>query len=153
MENARKNSGLTELSDDARRQYVDARSAYAAWEEARKAAAEVRGGMYWKTQGKTDYLIRTSEKNSQKSLGPRSPETEAMHTKFLARKSAAEQRLAELKATLERHQRMNRALYVGRVPQILVDILQAIDAAGLSEFFTVVGTHALYAYEAATGGA
>lgn len=151
MENTRKNSLLIPLADDAQRQYVDARSSYTAWEDARKEAQAVRGGMYWKKQGVGEYLIRTGTRNTQKSLGPRSADTEAIYTRFVERKSVAEQRLAELNETMTRQQRMNRALYVGRAPNLLVDILEALDKAGLSDYFTVVGTHALYAYEAAAG--
>lgn len=46
---------------------------------------------------------------------------------------------------------MNRALFVGRAPRILIDILNRLSKEGLSEYFTIVGTHALYAYEAAAG--
>jgi hypothetical protein len=155
MENIRKSpddsTSLVDIGDDARRQYIDARSAFVAWEDARRAAAEVRGGMYWKREGQTDYLIRTSTTNAQRSLGPRSTETEAMYNSFRARKTSAERREADLAAVLERHQRMNRALFVGRAPKILVDILNTLSNAGLAEHFTVVGTHALYAYEAAAG--
>lgn len=151
MENARKNIGLIDIGADARRQYIDAQSVFTAWEEARASAADVRGGMYWKRQGKADYLVRTSPKNAQKSLGPRSVETEAIYEKFTARKMEAEARVGQLEAELTRHQRMNRALFVGRAPQILVDILNTLSRAGIAEHFTVVGTHALYAYEAAAG--
>jgi hypothetical protein len=120
-------------------------------EAARKNAADVRGGMYWKRQGKTSYLIRTSPRNAQKSLGPRSLETESIHQRFSERKAKAEARVDQLSTELVRHQRMNRALFVGRAPQILVDILNTLARAGLSEHFTVIGTHALYAYEAAAG--
>ncbi len=151
MENLPKAVGLIDIGGDARRQFIDAQSVFTAWEAARKAAAEVRGGMYWKRQGKGDYLIRTSPKNAQTSLGPRSDETEAIYTKFIDRKAKTEARLKDLTAELTRHQRMNRALFIGRAPQVLVDILQALADAGLAEHFMVVGTHALYAYEAVAG--
>lgn len=151
MKNVRKNIGLIDIGTDARRQFIDAQSVFSAWEDASKSADDVRGGMYWKRQGKTDYLIRTSPTNTQKSLGPRSGETETIYEKFVARKTKVEARVALLAAELSRHQRMNRALFVGRAPQILVDILNALSRAGLSEHFTVIGTHALYAYEAAAG--
>jgi len=151
MENVRKNIGLIDIGTDARRQFIDAQSVFSAWEAASKSADDVRGGMYWKHQGKTDYLIRTSPANTQKSLGPRSDETVGLYERFVARKVKAEARVALLAAELSRHQRMNRALFVGRAPQILVDILNALSRADLSEHFTVIGTHALYAYEAAAG--
>jgi len=150
MKNIPKNNWI-EISDDATRQYIDAQSVFTAHEEAIRAAAEVRGGMYWKTQGQTEYLIRTSTRNSQKSLGPRSAETETIYQKFTDRKTETEQRLADLSTELVRHQRMNRALHVGHAPKLLVEILSRITKAGLSEYFSVVGTHALYAYEAAAG--
>ncbi|MEC5398957.1 nucleotidyltransferase domain-containing protein [Uliginosibacterium sp. H1] len=151
MEDVPKNLPWVELGDNARRQYIDAITAFDAWREAVKAALAVRGGMYWKAAGKTDYLIRTSVANAQKSLGPRSEETEAMYASFINRKRGAEERETSLRAAVQEHQRMNRALRVGRVPAIVVDVLNAIDAAGLSEYFTVVGTHSLYAYEAEAG--
>lgn len=150
MENLPKTAFL-DIGNDARRQFIDAQAVFSAWEVATKSAAEVRGGMYWKVQGKSAYLIRTSPANSQKSLGPRSVETELIYRRFVERKAQVESRIADLAAELERHQRMNRALFVGRAPQILVDILNVLARAGLAEHFVVVGTHALYAYEAAAG--
>ena len=140
-----------ELDGDAQRQYIDAQAVFTAWEAAGKAALEVRGGMHWKRQGAGDYLIRTSVRNSQKSLGPRSPETEAVYARFTTRKLQVEQRLADLAKELVRQQRMNRALHVGRAPLLLVEILNRLARSGLADYFTVVGTHALYAYEAAAG--
>lgn len=151
MENVRKNVVLIDLDGNARRQYMDARAAFTEWERSVKLAAEVRGGMYWRTQGKTDYLIRTALSNAQTSLGPRSPATEAIHRHFFERKRTAEARVKSLAEQLAAHKRMNRALFVGRAPQILVDILYELQRAGIAEHFTVIGTHALYAYEAAAG--
>jgi hypothetical protein len=37
------------------------------------------------------------------------------------------------------------------VPSLVIDVLNVIYEAGLSQHFTVVGTHALYAYETAAG--
>jgi len=140
-----------DIGDDARRQYIDAQSAFSAWEEAFKEMLTVRGSMRWKNQNGTDYLIRVSPTGSNKSLGPRSEETERIHNRFVTRKSSAQQRFSDLTATLERQQRMNRALFVGRAPRMLVDILKRLHKEGLAEFFTVIGTHALYAYEARAG--
>lgn len=151
MKNIRKNHYWIDIGEDARRQFIDAKAVFTAWEDARKKATEVRGSMYWKRQGVTQYLIRTSPNNSQKSLGPRSRETTTIFKKFMVRKEQIESRLSDLSKELVRHQRMNRALHVGRAPRLLVNILNQLSKSGLSEFFTVVGTHALYAYEAAAG--
>jgi hypothetical protein len=151
MENSPKKHHWLNLSDDAKRQYIDAQSVFTALEEAQNEAVQVRGGMHWKKQNGNDYLIRSSAKNSQKSLGRRSEETIAIFEKFIARKARVEQRVKNLKTELVRHQRMNNALHVGRAPQILVDILNRLEVSGLSEHFSVVGTHSLYAYESTAG--
>ncbi len=151
MRNTLKSFLFQDISDEARRQYLDARATFEAWEDARHKAADVRGGMFWKRQGGSEYLIRTSTRKAQKSLGPRSDETIRIYESFTARKTEAEQRLSDLTARLAHHQKLNRALQVGRAPRLLVEILNQIDQSGLSEHFIVVGTHALYAYEAAAG--
>ncbi|OBR50540.1 GSU2403 family nucleotidyltransferase fold protein [Paraburkholderia tropica] len=151
MENVRKKHEMLDIGDDARRQYIDASRTFSAYEDAGRKAESVRGGMYWRTQNGGEYLIRTSPTNAQKSLGPRSPETEKIYESFTARKAESRATLERLGKAMERQQRMNRALHVGRVPKIVVEILGSLDRAGLSEHFTVVGTHALYAYEAAAG--
>lgn len=84
-------------------------------------------------------------------LGPRSPDTEAMYESFRLRMELAEQRRDGLKVALAKHKGTNRALRVGRVAPIIVDILNRLTATKLSEHFRVVGTHALYAYESAAG--
>ena len=147
----RKKYSWIDIGDDARRQYIDAQSAFSAWEDAFKEMLNVRGSMRWKNQNGKDYLIRVSTIGNNKSLGPRSEETEKIHDNFVARKVASQQRFSDLTETLKRQQRMNRALFVGRAPRILVEILNRLYKEGLSEFFTVVGTHALYAYEARAG--
>ncbi|WP_233575606.1 GSU2403 family nucleotidyltransferase fold protein [Noviherbaspirillum saxi] len=137
------------------RQYIDAVATFEAHEEAQAEAAQVRGGMYWHkgpaSAPDETYLVRTSASGSEKSLGPRSPETEALYKSFQQRKALAEERLAGLKAALAKHKRMNRALRVGRVAPLIVEILNRLAATNLSDHFRVVGTHALYAYESAAG--
>lgn len=153
MNSLRNTFGFVDIGDSARRQYINALSIFTALEEARKKATHFRGGMYWKTHSKSriDYLIRTQTDNSQKSIGARSSETEAIYEKFISSKNAAESRLNELLKELELHRRFNRAAMVGRAPQILIDILTMFTRAGISEHFRVIGTHAVYAYETAAG--
>ena len=142
-----------DIGDAARRQFIDAEATFRAHEEARARAKDTRGGMYWKKSGRVgqQYLIRTNMANGQRSLGPRSEETEAIYTSFMARKTASEERLKQLAEAVSQHQRRNRAERVGRVPGIVIDLLNAMDEHEVSQNFTVVGTHALYAYEAAAG--
>lgn len=140
-----------ELDPDSARQYIDARAAFVELERTQKNARQVRGGMVWKTVKDKEYLIRTSTTGGQKSLGRRSTETQAMYNSFITKKLSVEERLTGLKAVVAKHERLNRALRVGRMPTIAVAILSRLANAGLDEYFRVVGTHALYAYEAAAG--
>ena len=140
-----------EIDPGAARQYIDARAAFVELERSKKSALQVRGGMVWKLVGDKEYLIRTSPKGGQKSLGRRTAETEAMFLSFTQKKQSLEERVGSLKTTIAQHERMNRALRVGRMPKIAVSILRRLADAGLDEYFRIVGTHALYAYEAAAG--
>lgn len=142
---------LTELSAAQLRQYIDAEAVFSALEQAGRDASEVRGSMFWRQQGANTYLIRASAGGAQTSLGPRSEENLAIHQRFVERKQAAEERVKNLRSALQQQQRLNRALRVGRAPPIVVDTLSAIAKAGLDTHFVVVGTHALFAYEAAAG--
>jgi hypothetical protein len=146
---------MFELPADAARQYIDAVATFEAYHEALAEAAKVRGGMYWHkgpaSAPKTDYLVRTSASGGEKGLGPRTPETEGIYANFQRRKALAEERRDGLKEALIKQQRMNRALRVGRVSPLIIQILNRLENAKLGVHFRVVGTHALYAYESAAG--
>ena len=107
--------------------------------------------MYWKRQPGYEYLVKTYPHNRQQRIGPRTPETERIFEQFTRHKLEVEARLKSLRAALTDCERMNKALKAGRVPALVVSVLQTIENAGLGEHFTVVGTHALYAYETAAG--
>lgn len=142
---------IVPLSGNAARQYIDACAAFKALVQARKDAATVRGIMYWREQSGNEYLIRQTGGNKQTSLGPRSEKTEAIYQNFVQRKAATEARLRRLETTVAEHERMNRALRVGRAPRMLVSILNSLERWGIAEHFRVIGTHALYGYEAEAG--
>ena len=140
-----------ELSDLQKKQYIDAESVFTALRDAEKAAQTVRGSMLWRQVSGKTYLIRTNADNSQKSLGPRTDETEAVYEKFMARKKGLRERVTGLRQALQLHQKLNRAHRVGRTPEIVVQILNQLHKSGISEHFLTVGTHALFAYESACG--
>ncbi len=137
------------------RQYIDAVAAFEAWEDASQEAAQVRGGMYWHagppSAPEARYLVRTTPAGAETSLGPRTPENEAIYQRFMRRKQDSAERMADLKAALDQHRRLNRALRVGRVEPLVVDLLARLAGTQLAPHFRVVGTNALYAYEAAAG--
>lgn len=139
------------LPDSASRQIIDAATIFGEFTRVRQKAQQYSGGMYWKRQGGYEYLVKTQPDNRQQRIGPRSPDTENIHHEFSTRKLELETRLATLRSALKEAERLNKALKAGRVPAMVVAVLQAVEAAGLGAHFTVVGTHALYAYESAAG--
>ena len=146
---------MLETSATIARQYIDAVSTFEALEEAKEEAAQVRGGMYWHAgpaaAPEAKYLVRTTPAGAETSLGARTTETEAIYERFTKRKRESAERVSGLKAALEQHQRLNRALRVGRVDPLVVALLSRLASTQLSQHFRVVGTHALYAYEATAG--
>lgn len=140
-----------ELTDLQKRQYIDAESVFMALRDAEKTARAVRGSMLWRQVNGKTYLIRTNIDNSQKSLGARSSELDAVYEKFMMRKSMSGERIAGLRQALQLHQKLNRAHRIGRTPEIVVQILNRLNKSGISEHFITVGTHALFAYESACG--
>ena len=147
-----KDMEIQDLPEDAIRQYINARQSFAAYKQAKVRALAYRGGMVWKTVKGRDYLVRTTTKSAQTSLGVRSESTEAIYLKFTEGKDISQESVGGLKAALVRHQRLNRALRIGRTPNIIIDVLAALESAGMADYFTVVGTNALYAYETAASG-
>ncbi len=142
---------LIELEESQLRELVNARATWRAYIDARREAVQVKGSMVWKAVGGRTYLVRRSASGAQKSLGPRSPETEAMHASFQGRKERAEARFKAMRQRLEEQRKLNRIYRVGRTPAVVVRILAALEAADLADKFMVIGTHAMYAYETACG--
>lgn len=109
-------------------------------------------GMRWKVSRGTEYLFREHDRRGNgKLLGHRSPETEQILAAFLEGKSRAQERLAAIKQQLDEQARLNKALRLARVPRVVARILRELDEHELRDSFIVLGTQALYAYEAAGG--
>lgn len=139
------------LPDNAARQLIDSTTIFEEFRRVLEQARQYAGGMYWKRQGDYEYLVKTQPDGRQRRIGARSTETEKAYEEFTARKRDIEERLRSLRSALKDAERLNKALKVGRVPTPVLAVLQAIEDAGLGQHFTVVGTHALYAYETAAG--
>jgi hypothetical protein len=146
---------MTELTPDQARQYIDAVATFEALEDARREARSTEGGMYWHagppSNPEARYLVRTSRTGAERSLGPRSPETEQTFESFTRRKKENDEQVKALQGRHDQDRRLNRALRVGRVEPLVVKLLNRLADTQLAEHFRIVGTHALYAYEAAAG--
>jgi hypothetical protein len=126
------------LPHNGLRQYMDAVSSFTALEEAQHEASQVRGGMYWHkgqpSSPQAQYLVRTSVNGAEKSLGSRSAQNEAIFNAFHQRKMQANERLASLQETVGEHQRLNKALRVGRVDPIVVKLINQFTKTQLIPF-------------------
>src|SRR6202165_2991830 len=145
-----------ELNNDQRREMVNSQQRFQALRDAKAAWDAQRGSLTWIVSKDREYLVRSyydkAGLRKQTSLGVRSPENEKMKEDFEARRAAAEDRWQNMRVTMDRQAAVNRALGLGRVPLIGARIMRALDAFGLlGPGIRILGTNAIYAYEAASG--
>lgn len=142
---------ISRLDGDSIRDAIDARDRY---DLLRSAQAEARhsygGSMKFEARGEVEYLIRRPHGSStRKSYGRRSPETEQTLEHFVAGKARVEERVAGLRKQLEDRAPVLRARGLGRVPLLTARVIRKLDdLSWLGTSLIVLGTNALYAYEA-----
>lgn len=139
-----------DLEEGLSKHYIDATQVRSAYLEAERQANKYRGSMFWRTVKGRDYLIKETDR-IDKSLGVRTPENEAVFNDFRRKKNETEERKRGLSDALIQQQRVNSALRLGRVPNVVVGLLEALRVAGIADHFLVIGTNALYAYETHAG--
>lgn len=142
-----------ELSANQVRVAVDLRQTYDAYRDAKRTAGKYTGGMLWKVVGDHVYLVKTiNRRGAMKSLGPKSPATEAIYDEFVAGKERAQDREGALEKSVREMAGMARGVYLNRVPAIVAAALRKLDEFGLlGKNVMVVGTNAMYGYEAGAG--
>lgn len=140
------------LSNQQRLHLVNSEQLYENYRAALRHATAHKYGMRWKSVRGVEYLFRDRDaRGNGKSLGPRSAETETTLAAFLQGRVTANERLSGIRAALDEQARLNKALRLARVPRVIARILRELDAASLNKSFTVLGTQALFGYEAAGG--
>lgn len=140
-----------ELSDIQRRNMVDLRQVYESYSYADKEMSRrFSGSMSWKVSGGAEYLKRKIN-GVEKSLGRRSPETEAMYQAFMSGREEQKKRVSELASAMDAQAAISRAAGLGRVPLISARIIRELIRTGIDGSGRVVGTNALFAYEALAG--
>lgn len=142
-----------DLSSAQSKVYTDTQQTLLAVRDTQARLASTKGGMHWKTISGAEYLYRTLDgKGTAKSLGRRSPETEQIYQSFHDKKNMLSERLRQQTARLDEMKRMARALRLGHAPKPLMLICSALENAGLlGKNVMIIGTNALYAYEAMAG--
>jgi len=142
-----------ELSLDQRRQLIDTQQRFEAWRLADRAfRTSYKGSMAWKKIKGKEHLYRIISRHTQKYVGPRSPEIERLKSEYMASRTTSRARITKMRKAIEKSASINRVMGLARVPRSAAQILRAFDQAGLlGDGLFVVGTHALYAYEAKSG--
>ncbi len=142
-----------EMSDNQRRIFIDAVQLYEAYIAAFRDNRTYRGGMHWKKSKGREYLFRSRDRYGYgQSMGLRTPKLEKVLEDFRKGKQRAKERLASMKERLKEQSRFCKAASIQRVPRTVTGILRVLDQNRLlGRNVSVVGTNALYAYEAAAG--
>ncbi len=143
---------MIELSPQQTQQKINCEQVYTAYRAAQQDySARFKGSMAWKKVNGKSYLYRKTKK-IWISLGPETDETRAIYQSFTDGREQAKQRLETLKSRLAEMAPVNVALRLGRVPLLAARILRRLDAEHiLGKGLCVVGTNALYVYEAMAG--
>ncbi|MGO8954667.1 MAG: GSU2403 family nucleotidyltransferase fold protein [Rhodomicrobium sp.] len=145
-----------ELTNEQIRRQVDAQQLYRAWRQAAVQTWNEHGGQYaapasWRKIAGKEYLVLRT-RGIRKHVGPRSKDTEAYAKRYRAERDRIVATQVATYAELKRMAPVNRALQLGRMPNLLADIIRKLDEFGfLGTKATVIGTNALYAYEAMAG--
>ena len=138
------------------REFIDSSQLFESIMELEDRKRSIRGSMVWMTSRGREYLQKSSysekDERKQTTLGPRSPETEAIRVAFLESRKDVTDRIRLLRRKMDQQAGINSARGLARLPELQARILRAFAKAGIgSERIKVVGTHALFAYEAMAG--
>lgn len=145
-------SEFSELDQQQRQQLIDSRQLFVAYREGRRTyERRFCGSMRWLTRRGKDYLHR-KRGGSERSVGPRSPETEQQYRSFVEGRAALRERLKAMSQRMDEMAPVNRALNLGRIPKLTARILRRLDDARLlGQHLIMIGTNALFCYESAAG--
>lgn len=142
---------FNEISHIQSKTRVDLNQAYDVWSATdREMRHRFAGSMRWQKRGGTEYLMRKIG-SAEKSLGHRQPQTEHIYTSFINGRESAKGRLAGLVNALDIQAAIARSVGLGRVPALTAQVFRALDKAQILGHIRIVGTNALYAYEALAG--
>ncbi len=141
--------GYTPLQLEQAKVATNARQLFEALEALRAEERQVEGSMHWKRISGREYLYRGYSHGKNHSLGPRSPETEAIKASFDERKTVHKNREETLKDQLKIHAAYVRANRLHRFPHTAARVIRALQRQGVP--FRIIGTNALYVYEARAG--
>jgi len=144
---------ISEYNASQRKHYINTKQLYTLYVAKKNAYyLHYNVSMFWKKTGEREYLTKKSSSRSKvTSLGVKSEETIKIYEDFHLHKQVLKDELAVLKEKLEKARKLNKIELLTRVPDALINIYQKINELGLDDKMILIGTNALYAYEAYCG--
>ncbi len=147
---------MLEYNSDQRREFVNSSQRFQALRNATDREFGFRGSLVWSETSGERYLMRSyyDERGArrQKSLGKFSSQTQSLKATFDHERADAIRQRKALDEIMIRQSAINRALGLGRVPALSARIIRLLDKKRLlGHGIRIVGTNAIYAYEAACG--
>ena len=143
---------FTELRAEQQRQLIDTVDVFHAWRNAKiDQRRRFAGSMRWVERNGKNYLLRKIG-SRERSLGPQGAETQDAYDSFVSGRDRNRDLLAGLASRLNQMAPINKAMGLGRVPLLAARILRELDDRELlGHQLFVVGTNAIFAYEARAG--
>ena len=144
---------FSEYSDDQRKTYINSQMQYESYLEKKiRFDKSFRFRMGWnKAQGK-EYLFKEClDTKKRVSLGRKDEKTLEIFSAFNKQKKELKSALKKSKELLIKNEKINKFTKISRVPNILVDFFRKINELGLDDKVLIIGTNALYCYEAYCG--
>lgn len=139
----------TPLNDEQLRAAINLADAYESWLPLARAAPAYRDRMAWKTISGRQYLYRVRDRQGNAaSLGPRSPDTEALYDQYRAARADLRDRVARLNPALEQAAAVYRALRLPMIDSYAARLMRELDLRELlGPVVLAVGTTATAAYQ------
>ena len=145
-------SYYTETNPEQSRQIINTRQLFETSISLKEKLFQYKGSMVWRKIRDNEYLYRLHDAaGNGKSIGRRTLEKESIKNEFYSKKKELKGRKSAIDENLKRQAKYNKAAQINRVPLVAAAILKTLKKFQLNKRFCVVGTYALYAYEAMAG--
>ena len=144
---------FSEYNASQRKQYINAKQLYEHYiDKKNEYYMNYNLSIYWRKSAQKEYLTKKhSSSNRVTSLGVKSEETIKIYEDFIHYKETLKVELSLLETKLEKAKKLNKIELLTRTPSALVQIYQKINELKLDDKMILIGTNALYAYEAYCG--
>ncbi|MDQ7068640.1 MAG: GSU2403 family nucleotidyltransferase fold protein [Sulfurimonas sp.] len=105
--------------------------------------------MGWNKVKDKEYLFKEClDTKKRESLGRKSDETIEIYEIFNKQKKELKESIKQSVTLMTKNEKLNKFSKISRVPNILVNLFRKINELGLDEKVIIIGTNALYVYEA-----